>query len=316
VPIGTDILRNKLRADTEADGNASETNAQLVPKYVVISPIRDEEQFIASTIDSMINQTILPAQWIIVNDGSTDRTGEIANESAARYSWIAPVHRRDRGQRIAGTGVIEAFYEGFTHLNSEDWAFIVKLDGDVSFEPTYFAKCFRHMAEDPSLGICGGVIYTRENGRLKMDVQPTFHVRGAIKLYRRACWEAIGGLLKSPGWDTVDEIHANMLGWRTRSFPELRVIHHKPSGAAAGAWRDSVKNGRADYVSGYHPLFVTAKCVRRLFQRPYVTKSLGHIYGYVSGYTRHIPRITDARLIQYHRTQQLRRLFCLKTDLD
>jgi biofilm PGA synthesis N-glycosyltransferase PgaC len=127
-------------------------------------------------------------------------------------------------------------------------------------------------------------MYCKEDGNLKLDKHPMHHVRGAIKLYRRSCWTCIGGLIRSTGWDTVDELHANMLGWRTRSFPDLRVIQNRPTGAVAGAWRDNVKNGRADYVSGYHPLFLVVKCFRRLFQKPYVLKSIAHVYGYSSAY--------------------------------
>jgi glycosyltransferase involved in cell wall biosynthesis len=283
-------------------------------KYVIVSPVRDEEQFIAQTLQSVIHQTIRPAEWIIVDDGSRDETGRIIDEYARHYPWIIALHRADRGKRLAGTGVMEAFYFGYEHLKCQDWDFIVKLDGDVGLEAEYFEKCFQRFSEDATLGICGGVMYCEENGHLKLDVQPMFHVRGAIKLYRRSCWLDIGGLIKSPGWDTVDEIHSNMLGWRTRSFWDLKVIHHRPTGAAAGTWHDNVKNGRADYVSAYHPLFIAVKCLKRMFQKPYVIKSVAHLYGYVSGYTRKIPRIGNEKLIRYIRTQQLRRLLFRKTD--
>jgi hypothetical protein len=138
-------------------------------------------------------------------------------------------------------------------------------------------------------------------------------VRGPIKLYKRACWDAIGGLITAPGWDTVDELHANYHGWRTRSFLELKVIHYRPTGAAQGAWRDSVKNGRADYVSGYHPIFMAAKCVQRMLHRPFGIVSLGLAWGYLSGYVRGTPRVRDPLLVRYVRRQQLRRLIGLKS---
>jgi len=112
----------------------------------------------------------------------------------------------------------------------------------------------------------------------------------------------------------VDELHANMLGWQTKTFSDLRVIQHRPTGAAAGAWRDSVKNGRADYVSACHPLFMMAKCVRRLFQKPYLIKSCAHAYGYLSGYAKRNPRIANKDLIRYIRTQQVKRLLFLAND--
>jgi poly-beta-1,6-N-acetyl-D-glucosamine synthase len=133
-------------------------------------------------------------------------------------------------------------------------------------------------------------------------------VRGAVKFYRRSCWEGIGGLIKSTGWDTVDEVHANMLGWTTRTLPDLKVLHYRPTGEAAGAWCDSAKNGRADYVSGYHPLFILFKCLRRSFQKPYLIKSVAHAYGYVSCYAKRMPRVENKELIHFIRKQQLKRL--------
>jgi len=203
---------------------------------------------------------------------------------------------------------MEAFYAGYESLLSSEWDFIVKLDGDVGLPPDYFAECFERFRRDSMLGMCGGLMYRIENGREKLERHPLLHVRGPIKLYRRSCWEAIGGLIKAPGWDTVDELQANRLGWRTRTFPELKVIHYRPTGAAQGAWRDSVKRGTAEYVSGYHPAFMFAKCAQRLFTRPYLVVGLGQAYGYLRGLVAGIPRVEDPALIAYVRRQQIRRL--------
>lgn len=215
-------------------------------RYVIVTPVRDEEQYISETIWSIVGQTILPVEWIIVDDGSHDGTGRIIDECASKYPWIKALHRSDRGQRVPGTGVMEAFYQGYEALSSRDWEFIVKLDGDVGLPADYFERCFQQFAQDPKLGMCGGLMYTIKNEELKPESQPLAHVRGPIKLYKQACWEAIGGLVKSPGWDTIDEIQANRLGWRTRTFPEIKVIHYRPTGAVQGVWRNGVKNGRAD----------------------------------------------------------------------
>jgi len=299
-----------------ATSETEETRQHVAGKYVLISPVRDEEQYIAKTIESVIRQTIRPAEWIIIDDGSHDNTGQIINEYAIQFPWIVALHRPDRGRRLAGAGVMEAFHFGYERLKCEDWEFIGKLDGDVVLEAGYFEACFERFAKDAKLGICGGVMYCKEDGNLKLDKHPMHHVRGAIKLYRRSCWTCIGGLIRSTGWDTVDELHANMLGWRTRSFPDLRVIQNRPTGAVAGAWRDNVKNGRADYVSGYHPLFLVVKCFRRLFQKPYVLKSIAHVYGYSSAYMTKMARIENKELIHYIRNQQMKRLFLMRTGWE
>jgi glycosyltransferase involved in cell wall biosynthesis len=283
------------------------------PKYVIVSPVRDEERYIEQTIRSVVQQTIQPAEWIIVDDGSKDATGKIIEKYKDRHSWIKVVHRDDRGQRIPGAGVVETFYDGYNRLAVEDWEYIVKLDGDVGLKPDYFEKCFERFAQNPKLGMCGGVMHCLKRGALVPEVNPAFHVRGPIKLYKRACWDGIGGLVRAAGWDTVDEVQANKLGWRTRSFADLEVIHQRPTGAEQGFWRDGIKMGRAAHFSGYHPAFMLAKCLKRFFQRPYVVMALAHGWGFVGACLKGSPRVADKSLIRYIRDQQLRRLFFLES---
>jgi len=284
-----------------------------MPQYVIVSPVRDEEEYIEQTIVGVIQQTIRPTEWIIVDDGSCDHTGEIIDAYAKKHNWIRTVHRPDRGKRVPGAGVMEAFYDGYNRLESEDWDFIVKLDGDVALPSNYFEQCFSRFNIDPKLGMCGGRMYCLKDGELKPEPHPAFHVRGPIKLYRRECWEAIGGLTRAPGWDTVDEVQANRFGWVTRTFDDIKVLHQRPTGAVQGVWRDGVKMGRAAYICGYHPLFMMVKCAKRIFSKPYVMSALAHGYGFMSGYFKKIPRVEDQALIRYLRNQQIRRLFFLES---
>jgi poly-beta-1,6-N-acetyl-D-glucosamine synthase len=277
-------------------------------KYVIITPARDEAAHLHKTIESVVAQTIRPVEWLIVNDGSTDKTGEIIDDYSARYPWIRAVHRTNRGFRKAGGGVVDAFNEGYRQVTCTDWDYMVKLDGDLSFEPDYFEKSFTHFSNEPRLGVGGGVMCYIENGTKSFEANPAFHVRGATKIYRRACWDAIGGFWPAPGWDTMDEVKASMLGWTTRSFPELHLLHHRYTGAADGTWANLVKNGRANYVCGYHPAFMLLKCLRRLAYKPYVVGSIALLYGFLSGYTQRIPQVDEPETIKYLRKQQLARL--------
>jgi poly-beta-1,6-N-acetyl-D-glucosamine synthase len=276
--------------------------------YVVITPVRDEEEHILSTLESMTRQTVVPKEWIIVNDGSKDNTGKIIDEFAARYGWIKAVHRVDRGFRKAGGGVVDAFNDGYRALTTDAWDFVVKFDGDLTFDANYFEACFDEFQRDPELGVGGGVICYVENGEKRFEEAPSFHVRGATKIYRKACWQKIDGLLAAPGWDTIDEIKANSLGWKTRSFPHLHLIHQRDTGAADGLWPSLVKYGRANYICGYHPLFMASKCVLRLGRKPYLIGSIGLMYGFVSGYVKGIPQVEDPATIKYLRHQQISRL--------
>lgn len=278
------------------------------PIYVIVTPVRDEERYIEATLQSVCGQTIQPAEWVIVDDGSSDRTGEIIDQYAARFPWIRAVHRLNRGFRKSGGGVMEAFYDGYHELRFKEWDFIVKLDGDLSFVSGYFERCFAHFQGDPQLGIGGGEIHHDISGKLKLEANPRFHVRGATKIYRKPCWEAIGGLWPAAGWDTIDEVKANMLGWKTYSFPELHLLHHRFTGTEEGLLRDRIKHGLACYISGYHPLYVAAKCVARLPQRPYITGSAAIMYGFLKAYFTRPPRLEDRSYLSYVRGQQLRRL--------
>jgi glycosyltransferase involved in cell wall biosynthesis len=274
-----------------------------------VTPVRDEEKYLPLTIASMLKQTIPPQQWIIVNDGSKDRTREIINEAAKSCPWISGVHRQDRGFRKWGGGIIEAFYDGYKALDCTDWDFMSKLDGDLSFEPDYFERTFQKFRDNEKIGIGGGVLYHEENGRRVLEQHPKFHVRGGVKIYRRACWEAIDGLWVGPGSDTIDEVKANMLGWTTSSFLDIHMTHHRFTGASWGRWGGLVKDGKIDYVSGYHPLFLAAKSLVRLSRRPYLLGSFALVYGYMSAYIHRYKRVDDPAVIHYLRQQQLARLF-------
>ncbi len=170
--------------------------------------------------------------------------------------------------------------------------------------------------KNPALGVGGGEIYHDLGGTQKLEANPKFHVRGATKIYRRACWEAIGGLLKAPGWDTIDEVKANMLGWKSYSFSELHVVHHRFTGTADGLLRDRIKHGVACYVRDTTPSFLRRVAVSRLFQKPYVAGSAAICYGFLKGYWTRTPRVNDRQLIKYLRTQQTQTPLRAGNDLE
>ncbi len=280
--------------------------------YVVITPARDEETRLPLAIESMLAQTLRPAEWAIVNDGSSDGTAAIIQEYSRRHPWIRGVERPDRGRRLSGAGVVEAFYEGYHSLQCRNWEFLVKLDADLSFAPNFFQQALEHFQIQPRLGIGGACLHLMTNGAPQPEKGPRFHVRGATKIYRRRCWEAMGGIMAAPGWDTVDEVRASMLGWSSESFPNLVARHHRPTGGA-GLWRDMIKRGQGCYVTGYHPLFVAARCLRRLGSKPYLAGSLGIGAGFISGYLGQVGVQRDPALVRYVHQQQWRRLWSKST---
>jgi len=278
------------------------------PRYVVVTPVRNEAKFVDLTIASMAAQTVPPRHWVTVDDGSTDGTADILEAAARSHAWVTVVRRPDRGFRKSGGGVVDAFNDGYAALRDEDWDFVVKLDGDLSFEPDYFERCLAHFAGEPRLGIGGGTVCVMEDGWPKVESpgDPPFHVRGATKIYRRACWQQIRPLVPGPGWDTIDEVGANMRGWRTRSFGDVTLVQQRKTGSVDGDWANWYKNGLANYVTGYHPAFMLAKCVKRVWRRPRVVAAAALWTGFCSGYVRRQPYVADPDSVRYLRQQQMR----------
>src|SRR5215467_8146970 len=156
-------IRDSQKSQNKADmtsGRSFSSPAVLPIKYCLITPGRDEEEFIVGTIESVLSQTIRPVEWIIVDDGSTDTTGTIIDGYAQKYTWIRTLHRKNRGYRATGGGV-EAFLDAYPLLRSRDWDYLVNLDGDLTFAPDYFEKCFQYFRNIPPLGIGGGTVYIK-----------------------------------------------------------------------------------------------------------------------------------------------------------
>jgi biofilm PGA synthesis N-glycosyltransferase PgaC len=276
--------------------------------YVVLTPVRDEADFIEKTIHSMIQQTIKPVEWIIVDDGSSDKTAEIVAEYAIENPWIKLVNREDRGARQRGKGVIEAFYAGYQVLTWQDYDFIVKLDGDLSFGACYFESLFCEFAANPKLGIAGGGVYERPDGDKWVLRTSRDHVRGPTKVYRRACFEDIGGLMPALGWDGIDEWKALTLDWQVRSFTDLQVFHYRFTGAATGSLKSRLEEGYAAHFIGYHPLYLLARGIRQMVAQPYVVGGLAMIFAYFTARLGGHEQLADRSVISYVRRAQLEKL--------
>jgi len=280
-------------------------------RYVLISPVRDEAEYLQLTIDSVVSQTVLPVRWVIVDDGSSDGTGALADAAAAEHAWITVLHRRDRGRRSVGPGVVEAFYAGYDSLGDLEYDYLCKLDGDVSFGPRYFERLFELFERDPRLGSASGKVFLPLNGRLVKERMIDDHVAGQVKCHRRRCFEEIGGFVREVMWDAIDGHRARMLGWKARSFPDadLRIIHHRLMGSSQQSIiHGRLRWGRGQYFMGTHPLYVLASGINRMRERPFFVGGLCIIIGYFTSWLRGLPRYDDAEFRRALRTWQLRRL--------
>lgn len=278
--------------------------SNLQTQYAVISPVKDEADYIEMTISSMLAQTILPVVWIIVNDGSHDNTQAIVEKYTQENPWIKLVNRQDMGIRKRGKGVVEAFYTGYKTLTGP-YDFIVKMDGDVTFGQNYFEAILKRFAADPRLGIAGGGLYEKTNGHTFVLNTVREHVRGCTKIYRRTCFEEIGGLVSAMGWDGIDEWQALSKNWKVQSFLEEKIYHLRLTGKATGFLKSNIEQGSGAYCMGYHPLFIIARGIRRITDPPFLLSGAAMIGGYFSAWLQHKELLADPSVIRYVRKAQL-----------
>jgi glycosyltransferase involved in cell wall biosynthesis len=287
------------------------SNTHDDPKLLLISPVRDEAAHLASAIDSVVAQTVRPRAWIIVDDGSRDETPEIAGRAAKDHDWIRVHRRMDRGERIVGGGVIEAFNDGLARFDLGDFDFVCKMDGDITFAPTYFEHLFRKFADDPTLGTASGKCWDKtRTGWVPLRTGDDFSL-GACKTYRVACFQAIGGLVKEAMWDGIDCHRCRMTGWRARSFsdPELRIQEHRPMGSShKSVYHGRYRWGRGQYFMGTHWLYAMAIGGYRMFERPWVLGGMCILWGYFHAWLRGVEQYDDPVFRRHLRQWQLARL--------
>ncbi|MBC3906498.1 glycosyltransferase [Undibacterium umbellatum] len=288
--------------------------ATVVP-LVIIAPVRDEADLIKLTLDSMVAQTVKPVEWIIVDDGSQDGTADIVREYADKYPFIRLVQRPDRGFRKVGGGVVAAFKFGITQIAHQDYEYIAKLDGDMSFGPRYLECMFEQFALEPKLAAVSGKVFREEEGQKIEEIIIDEHVAGQFKLYRRTAFEEIGGFVEEVLWDGIDVHTARMKGWTTRSFlhPDAILMHHRLMGSSdKNVYRGRLRWGRGIWFMGYHPLYALASGVFRMREKPFVIGGLLIIAGYLGAAIKRAPRYDNMEFRQHlHRWQlgQIRKLF-------
>jgi glycosyltransferase involved in cell wall biosynthesis len=284
-------------------------------RYVLITPARNEEANIEKTIRSVMAQSVQPQRWVVVSDGSTDRTDEIVSRYAARYKVLQLIRLPDDGGTRNFARQVNATNIGYAAVRRLNCGFVGILDGDVSFETRYYERLLEELYRNPRLGITGGVILENRDGRNQPRLWNSAGcVAGAIQLFRRSCYEAIGGYiaLECGGQDAIAIAMARMKGWAVESFADLPVLHHRPTGTAvASVWRAKIREGRAEYLRGYHPVFHALKCLRRMREKPYALASVLRLCGYWSAFMRRESAPVPEEVVQYIRCDQRRRMWSI-----
>jgi len=264
------------------------------------------------TLDSVVGQTVPPALWVIVDDGSTDATPEILRAYSERHDWIRVVPRPDRGRRAVGPGVIEAFYDGLDTVDLSRFDYLCKLDLDLDLPKTYFHDLIGRMEADPRLGTCSGQpFFTTATGRRVSEKCGAEMSVGMTKFYRRACFEQIGGFVREVMWDAIDCHTARKLGWIACSYPDpgLAFEHLRPMGSSEkGVLTGRKRHGYGQYYMGSDPVYFVATAVFRMAHPPYVVGGLAMLGGYLGAWLRGAPRHDDPALRDFIRRYQRRAL--------
>ena len=277
--------------------------------YLLISPCRDEAAYMRETLDSVIAQSLRPARWVIVDDGSSDETPRILAEYARRHAWIQVVTLRDRGRRSVGPGVVEAFYAGYRAVNPDDYEYLCKLDLDLRLPPRYFEILVERMAADARIATCSGKAYVEERGRLVPERHGDDTSLGMTKFYRVSCFKAIGGFVREVMWDGIDCHRCRMKGWIACSWdePELRFVHLRPMGSSQKSiYAGRMRHGAGQYFMGTGFLYMAASAASRLNQKPYVLGSAAMLWGWLSSALRRKPQLTDPEFTAALRAYQRR----------
>jgi poly-beta-1,6-N-acetyl-D-glucosamine synthase len=274
---------------------------------LMISPVYNEDKFIERMIDSVVAQSIRPSKWIIVNDGSTDRTSEIIESYRGKYNFIEHLILPRREQRLpGGEAAIEYALKQVVLTNYE---FLARFDADIVLEHEYFYRILAEFARDERLGIAGGDLCLEKDGGLISERCPQYHVRGPIKMYRVQCFLEIGGLKPYIGWDTIDEGSAWAKGWKTRTFPQAKAIHQRSTGSAIPAGKIYWERGRAEYFSWSHPLFVFLKTPLVAIHNCSAVAAVSFLMGFLSCYVSRPERIQDPQFRKVRRQQQFHRIW-------
>jgi glycosyltransferase involved in cell wall biosynthesis len=262
------------------------------------------------TLDTVAAQSVRPAVWVVVDDGSTDGTSQILDEYAAKLPYLRIVRRGDRGRRAVGPGVIEAFYAGLEGVNLDEFDYVCKLDMDLELPPRYFERLMQRMEREPRVGTTSGKPWFVHpvTGRLVDEACGDEMSVGMTKFYRVECFREIGGFVRQVMWDGIDCHRARMLGWIAESVddPEIRFVHLRPQGASQGKgiWTGRLRAGFGQYFMGTSPLYYLAVAISRLPKHPPVYGSIGMLWGYVRSKLRGEQRYDDVEFRRFLRRYQ------------
>jgi poly-beta-1,6-N-acetyl-D-glucosamine synthase len=282
----------------------------MEPRVLIVSPVRNEAAHIERVARALAAQELQPARWIVVEDASTDGTLELLRSLAREIPFMevieadaASAHAGAR-DRLARAAAPRNFNFGLAGVDWREYTHIMKLDGDIEMPPHYLRVLLERFAAEPRLGLAGGVLVEpTQEGEPRRLIIPRHHVHGALKLYSRECFEAIGGVQERLAWDTIDEVYARMHGFSTVSFEDLVSVHHRQWGSADGVIRGRVRLGECAYITHYPLSWVALRAVKLTFGPPNGLSGLAYLFGYLRAAARRVVRVEDAAYRRFTRRE-------------
>jgi poly-beta-1,6-N-acetyl-D-glucosamine synthase len=301
---------NQTVSGTCENGIPSDDNGTCAGAYALMTAAYNEEENIEHTILSVLSQTTLPRRWVIVSDGSIDKTDAIVQSYETKHEFIRFVQiTRDPGRSFASK--IVALQNGSRLLEDVEYDFIGNIDADISVGPSYFEDLITHFRSDPKLGLAGGYVRDKNGDNYESNrTNRIYAVAHGAQLVRRECYEAIGGyaVLRYGGEDWHAHVSAALKGWTAESFPELYMLHHRPTGDAENMLRYKFREGRMDYSLGSDPTFEFFKCLERMLHRPFLTGGIARLTGFFWSWICQDSRPVSDEFIIFLRKDQRERL--------
>lgn len=280
-------------------------------QYALITPCRNEADFMRQTLDTVVAQSVRPALWVIVDDGSTDDTPRILAEYARQHDWIRIITRTDRGRRSVGPGVIEAFYAGYDTIVPDDYDYLCKLDLDLRLPPKYFEILMQRMTENPLIATCSGKAYIEQHGTLISERHGDENSIGASKFYRVSHFKEMGGFIREVMWDGIDGHRCRMNGWIACSWdePDLRFVHLRPMGSSQHSiFAGRIRHGYGQYFMGTGLLWMLATTIYRIPEKPYVIGGMLILWGWLKSALQCKKRYGDLEFRKFLRHYHMRAL--------
>ena len=282
-------------------------------RFYIVIPAHNEADFIGSTLQSLINQSVCPSKIVVVDDNSTDDTAAIVTNLSNKHPWISLVSNTSSEAHLPGGKIINAFYKGYESLDSE-YDVICKFDADVIFPKNYLETLAKHYQNNPRLGMVAGHCYIEQNGSWVLEnLTSKEHIRGGLKSYRKACFSDIGGLKKSMGWDTIDELLALYHQWEFETDASLHVKHLKPTGANYNK-RAKYLQGTALYKMRYGFALAFLSALKLAYKKRRITLLWDYIAGYIKASNQNEPYLVtedQGAFIRAYRWKNIKRKFRL-----